>query len=119
MRDAYRATLPAAENAPLFGADPHRIAVGGDSAGGNLAAVTLQIARDRGRPILNFQLLVYPATDAARNAPCYRENGQGYLRTKDAMIWFWNRYLPSRCDRNHPYVAPLRAPDLKGCRPHW
>ena len=112
--DAYHATLWAAMNASGFGGDASRLAVCGDSAGGNLAAVVAQIARDRGRPAIRFQLLIYPVTDAACDTPSYSENAEGYFLTKDAMLWFWNHYVQNDADRKHPYASPLRAPSLAG-----
>jgi acetyl esterase len=112
--DAYHATLWAATNASSFGGDPSRIAVCGDSAGGNLAAVVTQIARDGGNPAICFQLLIYPVIDAACDTPSYRENADGYFLTKDAMQWFWNHYVRNDADRNHPYASPLRARNLAG-----
>ncbi|MBN2320965.1 MAG: alpha/beta hydrolase [Acidobacteria bacterium] len=112
--DAYYATEWAAANAPVFGGDPSRIAVCGDSAGGNLAAVVAMIARDRGEPAIKFQLLIYPATDAACNTPSYSENAEDYFLTKAAMQWFWNHYLRNETDRSHPHASPLRATNLAG-----
>ena len=112
--DAYHAAMWAAANAASFGGDPLRLAVGGDSAGGNLAAVVAQIARDRGKPAIRFQLLIYPVTDAACDTPSYSENADGYFLTRDAMQWFWNHYARSDADRNHPYASPLRASNLAG-----
>ena len=112
--DAYHATLWVAMNASSFGGDPSRIAVCGDSAGGNLAAVVTQIARDRGKPAICFQLLIYPVTDAACDSPSYSENAEGYFLTKDAMQWFWNHYVRNNADRSHPYASPLRARTLAG-----
>jgi acetyl esterase len=115
--DAYHATLWAAANAAGFGGNPSRIAVCGDSAGGNLAAVVSQMARDRGNPAICFQLLVYPVTDAACDTPSYSDNAEGYFLTKDAMQWFWNHYVPNDTDRNHPYASPLRAGNFAGLPP--
>jgi acetyl esterase len=112
--DAYQATLWAATNADGFGGDPSRIAVSGESAGGNLAAVVAQMARDRKEPLIQFQLLIYPVTDAACDAPSYRENADGYFLTKEAMQWFWNHYVPNEEDRSHPYASPLRASSFAG-----
>ena len=112
--DAFYATLWAAENASSFGGDPSRIAVSGDSAGGNLAAVVAQIARDRGKPAIGFQLLIYPVTDGACDTPSYSENAEGYFLTRDAMQWFWNHYVPKEADRSQPYASPLRASNLAG-----
>jgi acetyl esterase len=115
--DAYHATRWAAANAAGFGGDPSRIAVSGDSAGGNLAAVVCQMARDRGGPAIRFQLLVYPVTDAACDTPSYAENADGYFLTKDAMLWFWNHYARTDADRGHPYASPLRAAGFAGLPP--
>jgi acetyl esterase len=115
--DAYHATLWAAENAAGIGGDSSRIAVGGDSAGGNLAAVVAQVARDHGKPSLKFQLLIYPVTDAACDTPSYSENADGYLLTRDAMQWFWNHYTPSDADRKNPCASPLRAVNFTGLPP--
>jgi acetyl esterase len=115
--DAYHATLWVATNASSFGGDPTRIAVCGDSAGGNLAAVVAQIARDCGKPALQFQLLIYPAIDAACDTPSYTENSEGYFLTRDIMQWFWNHYVQRDADRNHPYASPLRASSLAGLPP--
>ncbi|MEJ2111938.1 MAG: alpha/beta hydrolase, partial [Acidobacteriota bacterium] len=109
VEDTYRATQWVAENAAGFGGDSSRIAVGGDSAGGNLAAVVAQIARDRGEPSIIFQLLIYPVTDGACDKPSYTENGDGYFLTGAAMQWFWNHYVPQNIDRSHPHASPLRA----------
>ncbi len=115
--DAYYATQWVAANSAGFGGDPSRIAVCGDSAGGNLTAVVCQIARDRGEPVIRFQLLIYPATDAACDTPSYGENGDGYFLTKAAMQWFWRHYLKNNADRNHPHASPLRASNFSGLPP--
>ena len=107
--DCYAATRYVAEHAAEFGADPTRIAVGGDSAGGNLAAVVCLMARDRGGPRLAHQLLIYPATDAANQWPSVRDNATGYMLTKATMDWFWNHYRASEADAHDPYASPLCA----------
>jgi acetyl esterase len=112
--DAYYATLWVATHASGFGGDPLRIVVCGDSAGGNLAAVVAQIARDRGTPAIRFQLLIYPVTDAACDTPSYSENSEGYFLTKAAMQWFWNHYVQNEADRIHPYASPLRTSSFAG-----
>jgi acetyl esterase len=115
--DAYYATQWASANASGFSGDPSRLAVSGDSAGGNLAAVVAQIARDRGEPAVQFQLLIYPATDGACDTPSYSENAEGYFLTKAAMQWFWNHYVPKDVDRRHPHASPLRAGNFAGLPP--
>jgi acetyl esterase len=115
--DAFAATLWAAENASSFGGDPSRIAVSGDSAGGNLAAVVAQNARDRGNPAIQFQLLIYPVTDGACNTPSYSENAEGYFLTRDGMQWFWNHYVPNKADRSRPSASPLRASNFANLPP--
>jgi acetyl esterase len=115
--DCYAATCWVAANAAAIGGDPRRIAVGGDSAGGNLAAVVAQMARDRGGLALVYQLLVYPVTNYGYDTASYRENADGYLLTRDAMVWFWNHYLRSAADGDNPLASPLRANDLRGLPP--
>jgi acetyl esterase len=115
--DCYAVTKWVSENAAALGVDAGRIAIGGDSAGGNLTAVVALMARDRGGPALRHQLLVYPVTDADFGRPSYRENAEGYLLTTKAMEWFWGHYVPDPARRQDPYAAPLRAADLSGLPP--
>ena len=107
--DSLAAVRWVADNAGELGIDAARLAVGGDSAGGNLAAVVCQQLRDSG-PRLAFQLLVYPATDGTLSHPSIDENGEGYFLTKDTMLWFRQHYLGDG-DRTDPRVSPLHAPD--------
>jgi len=93
------------------------VAIGGDSAGGNLTAVVALMARDRGGPALAHQLLIYPVTDSGFDTASYRDNATDYLLTKDAMVWFWNHYARDAADRANPYAAPLRAASLSGLPP--
>jgi len=116
--DCYAATQWVAANAAMFNGDTSRIAVGGDSAGGNLAAVVALMARDRGGPSLVYQLLIYPATDYyLPGTASIEENAEGYLLTKDDMIWFLNHYLSGEEDTKHPYAFPLKAENLSGLAP--
>jgi acetyl esterase len=115
--DTYAATKWVAGNANSINVDASRIAVGGDSAGGNLTAVTAQMARDRGGPQLAFQLLIYPVTDAACDTASYRDNASDYLLTSEMMQWFWNHYVRSPADRQNPMASPLRARSLTGLPP--
>lgn len=114
--DCYAATRYVAEHAKDFGVNPRRIAIGGDSAGGNLAAAVALMARDRGGPSLAFQLLIYPVMDYSFDAPSYRTFGHGYTLTEAAMRWFWGQYLARPEDGRNPLASPLRA-DLRGLPP--
>ena len=115
--DAYTATAWACEHAASIGADPRRVAVGGDSAGGNLAAAVSLMARDRASFPLVFQALIYPILDYDLNTPSYLENADGYLLTRDTMRWFWQCYLGREEDGGDPYASPLRAEELRGLPP--
>ena len=115
--DCLAATRWAGAHARELNADPARIALAGDSAGGNLAAVIALRVRDQGGPALCAQLLIYPVTDAATDTPSYQQNAEGYGLTRNGMIWFWNHYLDSQADAANPYASPLRAPDLSGLPP--
>ncbi|MED5569181.1 MAG: alpha/beta hydrolase, partial [Chloroflexota bacterium] len=97
--------------------DPSSIAVGGDSAGGNLATAICLMARDQNGPALAFQLLVYPVTMRDFKTVSYEENASGYSLTRDSMKWFWNHYLASDADASNPYAAPMQAKSLKGLPP--
>ena len=114
VEDAYAATVWAYEHAAELGADPQRLAVAGDSSGGNFAAVVALMARDRGGPPIIFQLLVYPVTDQDFDTASYRENGADYFTTETHMRWYCEQYGG---DADDPYVSPLRAPDLSGLPP--
>lgn len=118
VEDALAATRWVADRAARLGIDAGRLAVGGDSAGGNLAAVVSAIARDGGPPLC-WQLLVYPITDCDLDTPSYRENAVGYLLTRAGMAWFWDHYLPDPASRAHPHASPLRAPDLSNLPPAY
>jgi acetyl esterase len=115
--DCYAATLWTVRNAPSLGGDPSRVAIGGDSAGGNLTAVVAQMARDRGAPPLLLQVLVYPVTNHALDTASYRANADGYLLTRAAMEWFWNHYLREARDGTEPYASPLRATNFANLPP--
>lgn len=115
--DAYAATRWCADRAPDLGIDASRIAVGGSSAGGNLAAVVTLMARERGAPSIAFQLLHVPVTDHDFDTPSYRANGSGFGLTLKGMQWFWEHYAPDAKLRSEPYASPLRAKDLAGLPP--
>jgi acetyl esterase len=114
--DFYAAARWAADNANAVGGDARRIVVGGDSAGGNLAAVTAVMARDRGGPPLAGQLLIYPVIAADFDNESYRLFGKGFYNPKPAMQWYWDQYVPAPADRQHPYASPLGA-NLAGLPP--
>lgn len=116
--DSLAAVRFVAENAAALGIDPNRLIVGGDSAGGNLAAVTALRIRDEGGPKLAGQMLIYPVTDdIAAGFPSYTEFAEGYGLTAEDMAWFWDHYVPDPAMRRHPHASPLRAESLAGLPP--
>jgi acetyl esterase len=112
--DAFAATRWVSENAADLGVDAGRLAVGGDSAGGNLAAVVAVMARDAGGPAIAYQLLLYPATDYVFDDVSCQANGKGYFLEVDEMRWFSDHYRSSDADIDNPRYAPIRATDLGG-----
>ncbi|MBR0940643.1 MULTISPECIES: alpha/beta hydrolase fold domain-containing protein [Bradyrhizobium] len=106
--DGYAATRWIAEHATELGGRPGPVLVAGWSAGGNIAAVTCQLARDRGGPEIAGQLLVCPVTDCTFDRPSYNDNATGYFLTRSLMYWFWDLYC-SPADRTDPRVSPLRG----------
>lgn len=119
FEDCLAASEWLVNHAEALGADPARVAVMGDSAGGNLAAAVALAARDRSGPAFAAQVLVYPAlTPVPGDAYSSRtENASGYLLTLREMAWFWGMYLGSEKDRANPYAAPLAADSLGGVAP--
>jgi acetyl esterase len=115
--DCFAATCWVAENAGELGVDPGRLAVGGDSAGGNLAAAVTLLARDRGGPALAHQLLVYPNTDYLADTPSLHANTDPLLFNKTSVGWYWGHYLRSPADGARPLASPLRAADHSGLPP--
>lgn len=109
--DCYDATLWVSQNAARFNGDSMRMAVAGDSAGGNLSAVTSLMIREKGGPKLRFQLLLYPVVDAPSNNASYRENATGYMLTAATMEWFWSHYTGG-VGNTEPHIAPLQAESL-------
>jgi acetyl esterase len=107
--DVYAVADWATQHAAALGADPGHLLVAGDSAGGNLAAVTALMARDRDWPAIAGQLLIYPVIAADFGTPSYQRFGAGYYNTAAAMAWYWDQYVPVLADRSHPYASPLRA----------
>ncbi|GAA0253098.1 alpha/beta hydrolase [Halobacterium noricense] len=114
--DAYAALEWTAENDDVFGGDG-RIAVGGTSAGANLAAVTALRVNERGGPDLTRQVLLYPITDHSLDTDSYQANADGPLLTRADMAWFWDHYLRSPVDGYNPFASPLRMDDLSGVAP--
>ncbi len=115
--DCYAAAKWTHANAATLGVDPSRIAVGGDSAGGNLAAAVALMARDRRGPPLAFQLLIYPVIDRDFQTRSYLDNAKGYLLTRAGMVSNWEMYLSSEADAANPYAAPLQAKDFRRLPP--
>ncbi len=116
--DCFAATEWVANNASSLNVDPKRIAVGGDSAGGNLATVVALMAHEHGGPALVYQLLIYPVTDYhTPGTRSYVEKSEGYNLSRDDMVWFWGQYLSDEAEAYHPYASPLRAESLRGLPP--
>jgi acetyl esterase len=112
--DAYAATRWCALQAALLGIDPARIAVGGDSAGGNLAAVVAQMVQDSREFSVALQALIYPMTDMSRDWPSYQRNASGYMLTTASLYWFMDNYIPDPADRRQTMVSPLLRGSLAG-----
>jgi acetyl esterase len=110
--DCVQATRWVRAHAAELGVDPARIAVGGDSAGGNLAAVVALVLRDAGDPPLAFQLLIYPATDMRAVAPSHSSNGQGYMLTSDSIAYYRSHYIENPAHWADWRASPLLAADL-------
>lgn len=115
--DCWAATQWVATNAGALHLDPNRLAVGGDSAGGNLATVVALLARDAGAPKLVFQLLIYPTTTLHHDTPSTKELAQGYVLTIDSMLYFREAYLNSVEDRSNWRASPLLASDVSRLPP--
>ncbi|KNC17317.1 hypothetical protein AC792_14690 [Arthrobacter sp. RIT-PI-e] len=112
--DCYAALADLVDRAPEWGADGGNVAVVGDSAGGNLAAVVTLMARDRSGPPIAFQGLIYPSTDLTSTGGSMDENAHAPILTKRDAIAFRDRYAPDPADHSHPYASPLLAPDHRG-----
>ncbi|MCB1692020.1 MAG: alpha/beta hydrolase [Pseudomonadales bacterium] len=116
LDDCYTVLCWVHDNAARLGVDRARIAVGGDSAGGNLSACVSLKARLHGGPSIAHQLLVYPVTDSALDTESYRVNAEGYMLTRTGMEWFFGHYIGD-ADRFDPMISPLRAENLEGQPP--
>ena len=115
--DCYAALCWATANLDSLCALPGAVSVGGDSAGGNLAAAVALMARDRSGPAIAMQLLIYPVTDATMESGSYRDNANGYLLSRTMMSWFWDHYCPDLALRADPLASPITAEDLTGLPP--
>jgi acetyl esterase len=119
LEQAYTATRWVTQNAQSINVDPSRMAVVGDSVGGNMTAALTLLAKERGGPSIRFQVLFYPVTDASFDTSSYKEYEQGYWLTREAMKWFWNNYTSDQTNLKEPTVSPLQASveQLKGLPP--
>jgi acetyl esterase len=119
IEQAYAATKWVAENGKTINVNSSRLAVVGDSVGGNMAAAVTMLAKERGGPPIRFQVLFYPVTDASFDTPSYMTYQNGYWLLRDGMKWFWNNYLTNQTNVKDPTVSPLQASldQLKGLPP--
>ena len=118
INQAYTATKWVAEHGGDIGVDGGRLAVVGNSVGGNMAAVVSLMAKDKGGPTIRFQALMWPVTNADFDTASYLEFADGYFLTRNMMMWFWDSYLPDRARRSEKYASPLQAPRpiCRACR---
>jgi len=119
IEEAYAVTRYIAENAGTFDFDSSKLAVAGDSSGGNMAAVVALLAKERGGPPISAQVLFYPVTDARFDTPSYQQFAEGYMLSRETMQWFWDQYLPDQEARKQPTASPLGAlpENLRGLPP--
>ncbi|CAI1497057.1 Lipase 2 [Serratia quinivorans] len=117
LEDLYLALCGVVERADEWGIDASRIAVGGDSAGGNLAAAVALLARDRNGPRIEHQLLLYPALSRAMDTASYQAYAQGYYLTREVMAFCWGQYLGDEAQGHDPYAEPLHAATLRQLPP--
>ncbi len=119
IEQGYAATAYVAAHPAEFNIDPARLAIAGDSAGGDLAAVICLLAKERNGPKIALQVLLYPVTDANLETGSYNQFAEGPWLTKAAMKWFWDAYLPDEAKRKDPHASPLRASldQLRGLPP--
>ncbi len=118
VNDAWDALQWLHAQAPAWGLDPTRIAIGGDSAGGTLSIVTALQARDAGLP-LRLQLLFYPGCAAHQDTPSHQTYAHGFVLEQASITWFFNQYIRTPADRDDWRFSPLNAPDLEGAAPVW
>lgn len=119
IEENYAVIKWVAENGPKSGLDPARLAVAGDSVGGNMTAAVTLMAKERGGPLIRQQLLFYPVTDASFDTESYHQFATGYFLRRDAMIWFWDQYVSDPEKRKEITASPLRASteQLRGLPP--
>jgi acetyl esterase len=119
IHQAYAATQWVSEHGGDIGADGRKLAVVGNSVGGNMAAVVSLMAKDKGGPRITFQALLWPVTDAHFDTASYRDLSEGYFLTRNMMIWFWDNYTKDAAQRRETYASPLQAPtdSLQGLPP--
>ena len=119
IHQAYLATSWVAAHGNEIGVDGGRLAVAGNSVGGNMAAVVALMAKDRGRPNIRCQVLLWPVTNAAFDTSSYDEFAEGYFLTRNMMKWFWDSYTTDPRERQDVYASPLQATNerLKGLAP--
>ena len=119
LEQAYAATKWVAENGQTINVNSSRLAVAGDSVGGNMATAVVLLAKERKGPSISLQVLFYPVTDANFNTSSYRAYQDGYFLTREAMMWFWDNYISNQTNRKEPTVSPLQASieQLKGLPP--
>ncbi|MDQ3200893.1 MAG: alpha/beta hydrolase [Pseudomonadota bacterium] len=119
INQAYAATKWVAEHGKEINVDGKRLAVAGNSVGGNMAAVVALMAKDKGTPAIKFQVLLWPVTDANFDTASYQQFAEGHFLTRNMMKWFWDNYTTDAKQRNEIYASPLRATtaQLKGLPP--
>ncbi|MGO4312638.1 alpha/beta hydrolase [Pseudomonas sp. KB_15] len=119
INQAYAATQWVAEHGKEINVDGKRLAVAGNSVGGNMAAVVALMAKDKGTPAIRFQVLLWPVTDASFETASYNQFAEGHFLTRNMMKWFWDNYTTDANQRNEIYASPLRATtaQLKGLPP--
>ncbi len=117
VEDCFAAYRWLRSHAGELGGDPARVAVAGDSAGGNLSAVVSQSSSSAGVPVPACQVLIYPAVDFALETDSHRDLADGHVIPRERILWYTEQYLPAGADRNDPRAAPLRAKDLRGQPP--
>jgi acetyl esterase len=117
LEDCFAAACWVTSSAADLDIDPERLAIGGDSSGGNLAAALALVCRDRGGPAVCFQLLVYPPVVCRRHGEEYAEELAVAVLSGAGMAWYWNHYLPNEADGSDRYASPLLAKDLTGLPP--